>query len=147
MYFSFIYKYCIQRNYIYLDAQMQNALWQTYRDFVLLLKYVTMTRKEKTEKKLEYNREKMIWRRSSPKEWSVFIFIFFYILYQKNIRIVKLFDFRFLMNLNVLECPEHDFTMLTKFRSICLSVCEKILFQWWRKSYFMEFDKILHLVA
>ena len=32
---------------------------------------------------------------------------------------MKMFDFRFLMNLHVLGCPEQDFTIFTKFLSVC----------------------------
>ena len=48
---------------------------------------------------------------------------FYFLLYpsqEENIVILKIFDFRFLTDLHVLECPEHDFTIFTK----CLSVCD-----------------------
>ena len=39
-------------------------------------------------------------------------------IYKEDVGIVKIFDFRFLTNILILECAEHDFTISTK----CLSV-------------------------
>ena len=36
------------------------------------------------------------------------------------------FNFRFLMDLHVLGCPEHDLTISGKCQSVCLCVLEKI---------------------
>ena len=36
---------------------------------------------------------------------------------------MKIFDFQFLTDLNVLGCPEHDFTIFYKM-SVCISVCD-----------------------
>ena len=38
---------------------------------------------------------------------------------------MKIFDFRFLMDLQVLGCPEHDLTVSGNCLSVCLSVCDK----------------------
>ena len=40
---------------------------------------------------------------------------------EENIGFVKIFDIQFLMDLQVLGCPEHDLTIYGK----CLSVCGK----------------------
>ena len=40
---------------------------------------------------------------------------------------MQIFDFPFLMNLHVLECPEHDFTISAKCLSVYLFVC---LYPW-----------------
>ena len=36
---------------------------------------------------------------------------------------MKIFDFRFLMDLHILGCPEHDLTISGKCLSVCESVC------------------------
>ena len=36
---------------------------------------------------------------------------------------MQIFDLRFLMDLHVLGCPEHDLTIFAKCLSVCLSVC------------------------
>ena len=36
---------------------------------------------------------------------------------------VKIFDFRFLMDLYILECPDHDLTISGKCLYACLSAC------------------------
>ena len=38
---------------------------------------------------------------------------------EENIGFIKIFDFWFLMDLHVLECPEHDVTISGKCQSIC----------------------------
>ena len=38
---------------------------------------------------------------------------------------MQIFDFRFLMDLHVLGCPEHDLTIFGKCLSACLCVCDK----------------------
>ena len=47
---------------------------------------------------------------------------------EKNIKIVKIFDFRFLTDLHVSGCPEHDFTIFRKCLSVYRSVCLSVLF-------------------
>ena len=36
---------------------------------------------------------------------------------------MQIFDFLFLMDQYVLECPEHDLTISGKCQSVCVSVC------------------------
>ena len=38
---------------------------------------------------------------------------------------VKIFDFRFFMDLRVLECPKHDLTISEKCLSLCQKFCGK----------------------
>ena len=42
---------------------------------------------------------------------------------EKSIVFVKIFDFRFLMDLHVSGCPEHDWTISGKGVSVC--ACDK----------------------
>ena len=52
---------------------------------------------------------------------STYIYIFHFLLHsinEKSIGILKIFAFRFLKELHILECPEHYFTIFTK----CLPV-------------------------
>ena len=44
---------------------------------------------------------------------------------KESIGFVKIFDFRFLMDLHILECPEHDLTICGKCLSLCRRVCDK----------------------
>ena len=46
-------------------------------------------------------------------------YILLYSMKEKNIKIVKTFDFRFLMDLQVLRYPELDFNTDTKYLSVC----------------------------
>ena len=39
---------------------------------------------------------------------------------------MKILDFRFLMDLHVLGCPEHDLTIFRKCLSVCLCVCMSV---------------------
>ena len=50
-----------------------------------------------------------------------YFFTFFCIQIEESIGFVQIFEFRFLVDLCVLECPEHDLTISGK----CLSVCYK----------------------
>ena len=47
---------------------------------------------------------------------------FYFLLYtqEESIGFVKIFDFRFLIDLHVLRCPEHDLTIFRKCLSVCL---------------------------
>ena len=44
---------------------------------------------------------------------------------EERIGFVQIFDFRFLMDLHVLGCPEHDLTIFGKCLSVCLTVWDK----------------------
>ena len=50
-------------------------------------------------------------------------YAFYFLLYsiEESIGFVKIFDFRFLMDLHVLGCPEHEFTIFRK--CLCGCVC------------------------
>ena len=50
-----------------------------------------------------------------------------FIYTEESIDLVKIFDFRFLMNFQELGCLEHDLTISGKCLSVsvCLCVCEK----------------------
>ena len=62
-------------------------------------------------------------------------FLLSFIKVEENIGFVQIFDFRFLMDLHVLGCPEHDLTLFWKISvclwfCLCVSVCvTKILWQ------------------
>ena len=56
------------------------------------------------------------------KFWVV---IFFCISVEENTCFVQIFNFQFLMDLHVLECPEHNLTIFGKCLSVCLCVCDK----------------------
>ena len=49
------------------------------------------------------------------------MFSFYFLLHNKKkvLVFVKNFDFRFLMNLHVLGCLEHDLTISRKYLSVC----------------------------
>ena len=51
--------------------------------------------------------------------------LFYFLLYalEKSIGFVKIFEFRFSMDLHVLGYPEHDLTIFRKCLSVCLCVC------------------------
>ena len=55
---------------------------------------------------------------------SNYLFTFLYIE-EESTGFVQIFDFRFLMDLHVLGCPEHDFIISGKCLSVCLCVCDK----------------------
>ena len=42
---------------------------------------------------------------------------------EESIGFVKIFDFRFLMDLHVLGCPEHEFTIFRKCLCVCVWMC------------------------
>ena len=48
---------------------------------------------------------------------------FYFLLYKMEISFVQIFDLRFLMDLDVLGCPEHDLNIFGKCLSVCMSVC------------------------
>ena len=59
------------------------------------------------------------------KKWSFYLFPFFHIK-RKSMSFMQLFDFRFLIDLHVLGCPENDLTTFGKCLSVCLSVCVSV---------------------
>ena len=52
-------------------------------------------------------------------------FTFFKYINKKEYVFVKIFDFRFLLDFHVLECPENDFTIFEKLLFVGLSVCAR----------------------
>ena len=44
---------------------------------------------------------------------------------EESIGFLQIFDFRFLMDLHVLGCPDHDLTISGKCLSVWLCVCDK----------------------
>ena len=53
-------------------------------------------------------------------------YAFYFLLYKYRIGFVQIFDFRFLMDLHVFGCSEHDLTISGNCRSVCMI---KILWQ------------------
>ena len=45
---------------------------------------------------------------------------------EENTGFVKIFDFRFLMDLQVLGCPEHDLTISGKCLCVCVCVTNNL---------------------
>ena len=50
---------------------------------------------------------------------------YYFLLYKERFGFVKIFDIRFLMKLNVLECPELDLTIFGKCLSACMCMRER----------------------
>ena len=44
---------------------------------------------------------------------------------EESIGFIRIFDYRFLMDLHVLGCPDHDLNISGKCLSVCLCVCDK----------------------
>ena len=57
-----------------------------------------------------------------PTAFLKFYFLLSSIKIEESISFVQISDFRFLMDLHVLGCPEHDLSISGK----CLSVCESV---------------------
>ena len=56
---------------------------------------------------------------------NIFVFyLLLYSIYEESIRVVKIFEFLFSMDLHILGCPEHKFTIFTKCLSVCLCVTQ-----------------------
>ena len=65
---------------------------------------------------------------------------FYFLLYSKkgiSIGMVKSFDFWFLMDLNVLGCPEHDFNIFKKYMSLC--ICTKYMHSFPIPNFYLKF--------
>ena len=56
----------------------------------------------------------------------IYIFLVSSIKVEESIGFVQIFDFRFLLDLYVLGCPEHDLTASEKCLSVSMCVCVSV---------------------
>ena len=99
---------------------------QTKRDIIITcrrLEYQSTSESRKNQQSSFMSLCYLLQNITNILQHSSLLFLLSSIKVEERIGFAQIFDFRFLMDLHALGCPEHDLTIFGQCLSVCVSLC------------------------